>query len=54
MTLCPIALMVGCRKCPVFALCPLKKFIGDYSYRKHENTQAPQDDKGKSDQDQNK
>jgi hypothetical protein len=29
MTLCPVALAVGCRKCPVFAVCPLKSVIGD-------------------------
>ena len=29
MTLCPIALMVGCKKCPAFAVCPLKTVIGD-------------------------
>jgi hypothetical protein len=30
MTLCPIAIAVGCRKCPVFAVCPVKGVIGDY------------------------
>ncbi len=30
MVLCPVALAVGCRKCPVFAVCPLKSTIGDY------------------------
>jgi len=30
MTLCPIALAVGCRKCPVFKVCPVKTVIGDY------------------------
>ena len=29
MTLCPIALAVGCRKCPIFAVCPVKGVIGD-------------------------
>lgn len=29
MVLCPVALAVGCRKCPVFAVCPLKSVIGD-------------------------
>ena len=28
-TLCPIALAVGCRKCPAFSVCPLKSVIGD-------------------------
>ena len=30
MTLCPIALVVGCRKCPAVGACPLKEVIGDY------------------------
>ena len=30
MTLCPIAMAVGCRKCPIFAVCPVKGVIGDY------------------------
>jgi hypothetical protein len=38
MTLCPIALAVGCRKCPAFNVCPLKGVIGDY--KKPEDTQA--------------
>ena len=29
MTLCPIALAVGCAKCPAFSVCPLKTVIGD-------------------------
>jgi hypothetical protein len=31
MVLCPIALAVGCRKCPIFAICPVKGIIGDYT-----------------------
>jgi len=30
MTLCPIALAVGCKKCPAYSACPLKGVIGDY------------------------
>jgi len=30
MTLCPVALAVGCRKCPIFSVCPAKGIIGDY------------------------
>jgi hypothetical protein len=30
MTICPIAIAVGCRKCPIFAVCPVKGVIGDY------------------------
>lgn len=29
MTLCPVALAVGCRKCPIFSVCPAKSLIGD-------------------------
>jgi hypothetical protein len=38
MTLCPIALAAGCRKCPAFNVCPLKGVIGDY--KKAEETQT--------------
>ncbi len=30
MTLCPIALVASCKKCPIFTVCPLKSVIGDY------------------------
>ena len=30
MTLCPVALVAGCQKCPVFKVCPAKGVIGDY------------------------
>ena len=29
MTLCPIAIAVGCKKCPIFEACPAKAVIGD-------------------------
>lgn len=29
MTLCPIAVVAGCAKCPVYKVCPLKTVIGD-------------------------
>lgn len=29
MTLCPIAVVAGCQKCPAFKICPLKSVIGD-------------------------
>lgn len=28
-TLCPIALVTGCKACPIFSVCPLKGVIGD-------------------------
>jgi hypothetical protein len=39
MTLCPIAVVAGCRKCPAFSICPLKGVIGDY---KPDTEQAPE------------
>lgn len=30
MTLCPVAIMAGCKKCPAFQMCPLKSVIGDH------------------------
>ena len=29
MTICPIAIAVGCKKCPIFSICPAKSIIGD-------------------------
>jgi hypothetical protein len=29
MTVCPIAIAVGCKKCPAFSICPLKTVLGD-------------------------
>lgn len=29
MTICPIAIAVGCKKCPIFKICPVKSVIGD-------------------------
>lgn len=30
MTICPVAIAVGCKKCPIFKACPVKSVIGDY------------------------
>ena len=43
MVLCPVAIAVGCKKCPVFNLCPAKAIIGDY---KKETDQALPGKKG--------
>lgn len=40
MTLCPIALVAGCKKCPAFTACPLKGVIGDH--KKPDETQTKQ------------
>jgi hypothetical protein len=29
MTLCPIAVVAGCNKCPAFKICPMTKILGD-------------------------
>lgn len=29
MTLCPIAIVAGCARCPVVKVCPVKTIIGD-------------------------
>jgi hypothetical protein len=29
MTLCPVAVVAGCAKCPAFKICPLKTLLGD-------------------------
>jgi hypothetical protein len=29
MTICPIAIVAGCKKCPAFSVCPLKAVLGD-------------------------
>ena len=44
MTLCPIALTAGCRKCPVVSVCPVKGFIGDYK-KETENKPTAKDEK---------
>jgi hypothetical protein len=43
MTLCPIAVVAGCKKCPAFSVCPLKSVLGD---QKKEDA-APAADAGK-------
>ncbi len=30
MVVCPIAIAVGCKKCPAFSVCPVKSSLGDY------------------------
>jgi hypothetical protein len=34
MTLCPIAIAAGCKKCPIVSVCPAKSLIGDYKPEK--------------------
>ena len=42
MTLCPIAIVATCKKCPAFGVCPLKGVIGDY--KKPEEMQTKPDE----------
>jgi len=44
MTLCPVALAVGCKKCPVFKVCPVKTVIGDYRPKDDAPGAAPDSD----------
>jgi hypothetical protein len=45
MTLCPVAMAVGCKKCPAFAFCPLKGVVGDYKKEDEEGQAKQQADK---------
>jgi len=47
MTLCPIALVVGCKKCFAVSICPLKSVIGDYKTEEETQTKQQADDKKK-------
>lgn len=42
MTLCPIALAIGCKRCAIFSICPVKSVIGDYRPDAADGT-APKD-----------
>jgi len=40
MILCPVAVVVGCKKCPALAVCPVKGVIGDYKKPEEAQTQT--------------
>jgi hypothetical protein len=40
MTICPIALLVGCKKCPAFSFCPLTTFLGDQEEEDKDQSQS--------------
>jgi hypothetical protein len=48
MTVCPIALAVGCSKCPAVSVCPLKSVLGDYKPEKNQVAPPSTDSKGAS------
>lgn len=41
MTLCPIAIVAGCAKCPAVSVCPLKTVIGDAPKKDAAQAAAP-------------
>jgi hypothetical protein len=48
MTLCPVAIAVGCKKCPVFKVCPAKTTLGDYRPADESRSQKPEQKKSSS------
>ncbi len=44
MTLCPIAIVAGCQRCPAYSICPLKSVIGN-APAKPDEAPAPPDSK---------
>lgn len=54
MTLCPIAIVAGCKKCPAFTVCPLKGVIGDYHEEEEEAKTTRTHEKEKRDANQPK
>jgi hypothetical protein len=46
MTLCPIAIVSGCKKCPAVNVCPLKAVLGDYKAEDQKAAQPAEDKKG--------
>jgi hypothetical protein len=41
MTVCPIAIVAGCKKCPAFGVCPLKTVLGDQPSAAPESVEKP-------------
>ena len=41
MTLCPIAIVAGCAKCPAVSVCPLKTVLGDAAKTPEAKTPPP-------------
>ena len=42
MKICPVAIAVGCKKCPAFSVCPLKTVIGDQKKIGAPDTKPPE------------
>jgi hypothetical protein len=45
MTICPIALVATCKKCPALNVCPLKGILGDYKRPEESQRSTPVDKK---------
>ena len=45
MVICPVAIAVGCRKCPIFKVCPVKSVIGDYKKPDEAAQKAPESER---------
>ena len=45
MTICPVAIAVGCRRCPIFKVCPAKGVIGDYRKGEADKEEQPKQSK---------
>ncbi|MBP1621958.1 MAG: hypothetical protein H6Q02_2725, partial [Acidobacteria bacterium] len=41
MTICPIAIAVGCKKCPAFSVCPLTRVLGDQPAKPEKDAETP-------------
>lgn len=47
MKVCPIAIAVGCPKCPAFKICPAKESLGGYTAPEPESKKAGASSKSK-------
>jgi hypothetical protein len=41
MVICPVAIAVGCKKCPIFKVCPATRIIGDQPPIEEESKSKP-------------
>ena len=48
MTLCPIAVVATCNKCPAVSFCPLKSVLGDHKPDGHKDEANSSESKDKS------
>ena len=48
MTICPIAVVVTCSKCPAVIFCPLKSVLGDHKVGDEQGEASTVDSKDKS------